>query len=409
MKTEPHKKIVVTNRLLMLNQMAGPLFRELAEDLSVKFPKKSELYTGHPDTLKFIDKIETLKITKSPSYNRKSKITRIRSWLKYTWFAFFKIIFASKGTLILIVSNPPLIGPLAWFVSKIRRLTYVVLVYDMHPDTMISFGVFREGSIPVRVWRFINKHVWEGASAVYTIGDVMAEKLAEQFDVNKTQLKYVGVIPPWADTENIKPIDKSLNPLANELGQLDCTTVLYSGNMGISHDIDSMLKAAKLLKDRVDIKFLFIGEGEKWQPAYDFVETEGLTNVQVLPFQSEARLPYTMSLGDISLVALDKGAEGLMVPSKMYYYMAAGSAVIGICQGRNDLAESLSKGDSGLTVLPGEYKKLAESILYLADNPNKLQNFKDNARASSIAHFSRQVCMKKLQTSLMSITLTARR
>ena len=84
--------------------------------------------------------------------------------------------------------------------------------------------------------------------------------------------------------------------------------------MGISHDIDSMLKAAKLLSDRKDIKFLFIGEGEKWQPAYDYVAAEGLTNVKVIPFQSEDRLPFTMALGDVSLVALDKGAEGLMVP-----------------------------------------------------------------------------------------------
>ena len=393
------------SKVLMLNQMSGPLFRELAEDISKDFSKKSELYTGHPDTLLFIDQIDRLTITKAPSYNRQSKTTRIVSWLKYTFFAFFKIIFASKETLIFVVSNPPLVGPLVWFISKIKGLTYVVLVYDMHPDTMISFGVFREDSIPVRVWRFINKHVWEGASAVYTIGDVMAEKLIEQFDVNKTQLKYVGVIPPWADTQNIKPIEKSLNPLANELGQLDCTTVLYSGNMGISHDIDSMLKAAELLKGRVDIKFLFIGEGEKWQPAYDFVEAEGLTNVQVLPFQSEDRLPYTIALGDISLVALDKGAEGLMVPSKMYYYMAAGAAVIGICQGRNDLALSLSMGDSGLTVLPGDYERLAESILYLVDNPNKLQEFKHNARASSVSQFSRQACMEKLQDSLKSINL----
>jgi len=389
----------------MLNQMAGPLFRELAEDLSINFPMKSELYTGHPDTLDFINKIDTLNITKAPLYNRKSKTTRILSWLWYTFFAFFKIIFSPKGTLVLLVSNPPFLGLIALFLSKIRNFPYVVLIYDMHPDTMVSFGVLKEGSVATRVWRSINKRVWEGASAVYTIGDIMAEKLSEQFDVNKTQLKYVGVIAPWADTEKIRPIDKSLNPLANELDQLDCITVLYSGNMGISHDIDSMLKAAKLLKDRADIKFLFIGEGEKWQPAYDFAESEGLVNVQVIPFQSEDRLPYTMALGDISLVALDKGAEGLMVPSKMYYYMAAGCAVIGICQGRNDLALSLSMGDSGLTVLPGEYEKLAEKILYLADNPSKLQEFKDNARASSISHFSRDVCMMNLKNSLKSINL----
>ena len=236
----------------------------------------------------------------------------------------------------------------------------------------------------------------------------MAEKLSTQFDVKKTKLKNIGVIPPWADSKKIKPIDKALNPLAHELNQLDCITVLYSGNMGISHDIDSMLKAAKLLSDRKDIKFLFIGEGEKWQPAYDYVAAEGLTNVKVIPFQSEDRLPFTMALGDVSLVALDKGAEGLMVPSKMYYYMAAGSAVIGICQGRNDLDETLSVSNCGLTVLPGEYKKLAESIEFLADNPDKLQNFKNNARISSINNFSRQACMERFQESLSSINLITR-
>lgn len=392
-------------KILFLNQMAGPLFRELAEDLSKNFTHKSELYTGHPDTLEHINSFEMLNITKSPLYNRKSKLTRIFSWLKYTFLAFFKVLFAQKGTLIFIVSNPPLLGPLAWFVSKIRKLPYVVLVYDMHPDTMISFGILRENSLPVRVWRYINKCVWENAAAVYTIGDVMAEKLTGQFEVNETKLKHVGVIPPWADTENIKPIEKSLNPLVNELGQLDCITVLYSGNMGISHDIDSMLKAAKILKHRQDVKFLFIGEGEKWKSAYDFVNKEQLSNVQVLPFQPEERLPYTMALGDISLVALDKGAEGLMVPSKMYYYMAAGSAVIGICQGRNDLEQCLLKGSSGLTVLPGESELLAKNILLLADDLNELKRLKENARASSIAHFSRQACMAKLENSLKSINL----
>lgn len=390
----------------MLNQMAGPLFRELAEDLAPLYELGCVLVTGHRDTLATrVDKESKLVIHPAPIYNRKSKITRVMSWLNYTVFAFFEIIFAPKGTLIFIASNPPLLGPITWFVSKIRRLPYVVLIYDMHPDTMISFGVLRKESIAVWIWRYINKQVWESSAAVYTIGDVMAENLSKQFNVNKTQLKYVGVIPPWADTENIKPIEKSLNPLANELDQLDCLTVLYSGNMGISHDIDSILKAAKSLRDRADIKFLFIGEGEKWQSAFDFVDTEGLANVQVLPFQSEARLPYTMALGDISIVALDRGAEGLMVPSKMYYYMAAGSAVIGICQGKNDLAQSLSKGSSGITVLPGEYKKLAETIIFLADNQDTLQDYKDNARASSVSHFSRKACMIKLQKSLESINL----
>jgi len=392
-------------KFLFLNQMAGPLFRELAEDLSKKLPVVSELYTGHEDTLNKTNLSSSLKVSKSPRYNRKSKLTRVLSWVNYTFFAFFKILFSSKGTVIFLVSNPPILGPIAFFICKIKRLPYVVLVYDMHPDTLISFGVLKSDSTLVKLWRNVNRHVYGNAAAVYTIGDVMADRLLTQFDVAKTQLSKVDVVPPWADTELIKPIPKKDNPLTEELHQGDCITVLYSGNMGISHDIESMLHAAKLLKGRSDIKFIFIGGGEKWQSAYDYVQVEQLSNVQVLPFQEEERLPFSMALGDISLVALDKGAEGLMVPSKMYYYMAAGSAVIGICQGRNDLEQSLIKGDSGLVVLPGDFKKLAETILLLAENPNKLKSLKENARRSSIEHYSREACMKKLVGSLKSINL----
>ena len=46
------RKTKVT-RLIMLNQMAGPLFRELAEDLAPLYEDGCLLMTGHPDTLHY--------------------------------------------------------------------------------------------------------------------------------------------------------------------------------------------------------------------------------------------------------------------------------------------------------------------------------------------------------------------
>ncbi len=161
-----------------------------------------------------------------------------------------------------------------------------------------------------------------------------------------------------------------------------------------------MLHAAQLLKDNSGIKFLFIGEGQKWQYAHDFVIEHQLTNVQVLPFQPEEKLPYTMALGDISLVALDKGAEGLMVPSKMYYYMAAGSAIVGICQGRNDLEQSLKIAECGEVTQPGNPENLANILQRLAANPEQLKSLQHNARSSSIKYFSRAGCMQSLKQSM---------
>ena len=50
---------------MMFNQMSGKLFRELAEDISIKFPERSELYMGNKETGGYIVKNNKLKISTS--------------------------------------------------------------------------------------------------------------------------------------------------------------------------------------------------------------------------------------------------------------------------------------------------------------------------------------------------------
>ena len=394
---------VRVSKILFLNQMAGPLFRELAEDLSTRFPGLSVLRTGHPDTLSIGGSTDKLLIESMPAYDRSSYLTRIFSWMKYTVRASIEMFRSDSETALFIVSNPPLLGPAAWLANKLRGLPYIVLVYDLHPDTLINFGVLKETSFAVWLWRKINRSVWNNATAVYTLGPVMAERLSRQFDAARTKKGDVGVLPPWADTEKIKPLPRGENPLNQEWMLQDKVVVLYSGNMGVSHDIDSILQAANLLRDEKKIVFLLIGEGEKWQDAVDFQSKHKLDNLMVLPFQHESRLPYTMSLADISLLALDKGAEGLMIPSKMFYYMAAGSAVIGICSGRNDVAHIIAESRCGGIIEPGNPSGLAEMIKFYASDNEKLNKFKKSARAAAVQKYSRETCMKRLTSEITSL------
>jgi len=390
-------------KILFLNQMAGPLFRELAEDLALEMPGNSTLLTGHPDTLAIGSVTSKLIISKAPAYNRRSKLFRVLSWINYSLFAFWKMLKTDSNTVIFIVSNPPFLGFFVLLVNLVKRTRYVVLVYDIHPDILISFGVLSKNSFVAKLWRSMNQRVWSRSIAVYTIGSIMAKNLTKQFNVERTKLDYVGVIPPWADTNKIKPIDKNDNPLSSELGQESKITILYSGNMGISHDIDSILQAAKILKNEKNIAFLLIGEGEKWQDAVDFQKDNDLSNLQVLPFQPEERLPYTMALADIALVALDEGAEGLMIPSKMFYYMAVGAAVVGICKGRSDMSEIVQNSRCGVIVEPKNPIKLAEVIRDLANNIEVLNGFKGRARTSAKESYSREVCAKSLVASLLPL------
>jgi colanic acid biosynthesis glycosyl transferase WcaI len=385
---------IILQHVSMFNQMAGPLFRELALEISERAESGGTLFTGHPDTLAYGTNIGSLRIHPMPAYERSSKSARAFSWFAYTLSAFFQMMSLPKGSIMIIVSNPPTLGPLAWLASILRGHRYFVLVYDLHPDTLVSFGSLSEHGLITRLWRSTNRLVWNRTEGVFTIGRRMAERLSKQFSPEITALARVEVVPPWADTESIRPRTRSENPLAKLFGVEDKTVVLYSGNMGYSHDINSILQAAELLSEHSDICFLLIGEGAKWQEANDFAQSKRLDNLKVLPFQSEERLPYTMSLADISLVALDTGAEGLMIPSKTFFYMAAGSAVIAICHGESELSDIIAEAQCGVSLSPGDPERLAQAITALAGDKNRLKSMQENSRKYCLAHHARSSCAK---------------
>lgn len=392
-----------TNNIIFLNQMAGPLFREFAEDMSLKLPKKSVLFTGHPDTLKIGSSVGKLKISRAPIYNRKSNLSKALSWINYSLFVLWKMLNTNKKTAVIISTNPPILGVLALIVNFFKKTPYVVIVYDMHLDISINFGLLNKKSFFVKLWRLINRKVWNKSVGVYTIGHFMAKNLKKQFEVKKTKLAHVGVAYPWVDTKKIKPIPKIKNPLCSKFGQKGKITILYSGNMGVTHDINSILEAAKILNGQKNISFLLFGEGERWKNAINFQKKNNLKNLQIFPFQSEEKLPYTMPLADIALVSLDIGAEGYMLPSKMFYYMSAGAAVIGICKGNNDVSKVIQSADCGMITEPNNPRKLANIIKLLSRDKKKLQNFKKKSRKTVLAKYSRKACSEKLNKEILSL------
>ena len=154
--------------ILFLNQAAGPLFRETAIDLSREYREQSILYTGHKDTLSANINIESLAISPGPPNKRNTKLSRLLSWLSYTLLAIFKVSRCSRETLIFVVSNPPILAIFVFFIAKLMRLRYVVLVYDIHPDVAINLGVVSERNPLVKLWRWANKKVGRGQS-VYSL------------------------------------------------------------------------------------------------------------------------------------------------------------------------------------------------------------------------------------------------
>ncbi len=377
---------MMKTHILFLCQSAGPLFRELAEDISKQWPV-GELFTGHPDTLK-VQQPEFMKIIPAPMYDRRSFVLRLWSWFRYLFFAFFKCLRTNKDTVLFLVS-PPLLELTAYFLKKLRNQRYVILIYDIYPDTLVNFGSLKASGIIARAWCFIYQKTWKEAEIVFTIGSQMAERLEKRFDSGKTAAGKVIVIPNWANTDWIRPLAKEENKFAQKYGQVGKLTVMYSGNLGQTHDTDTIVNVAKELKNNDSIRFMIIGEGTKKKLVEQIKAEEDLYNLTVLDLQPEEILPYSLATADIAVVTLDKGSEGLSVPGKTYYSMAAGSAMIGLCEESSEVTHTIKKHDCGFVIEPGDTKAMVKAILELLGDEEKLKRYKTNSRSAAEKFYSK--------------------
>jgi glycosyltransferase involved in cell wall biosynthesis len=374
--------------LLILNQMAGPMTWELAEDLG-KALGAVALLTGHPDTLTKQD--EHVQMYAAIPYYRGSFARRALSWLQYWLQAFCWLWRWPKATPMLLFSNPPILVWLGWLMYHLRGQRYAIMVHDVYPDVLVRMGTFPEKHWLMSSWRWLNRHAYEHAELVMTLGEYMAATLAQQFNSACTKAGQIEVIPPWVDIDVIKPIPKAENWFAQKYNQVDKLTVMYSGNMGIGHDIETMLEAARQLRHCDEIHFMFIGAGPKWKLVEEAVKNESLLNITLLGWQPEEVIPYSLASADVALVSLEPGFEGVMVPSKGGYAMAAGSNLLLLSNGQNELRLWIERYELGAVVEPGDSQKVTNYLLSLYGYPEKVNDHRKYVYQIAQRKFSREI------------------
>ncbi len=389
-----------TPSLLILNQMAGPMTWELAEDLGNELGCVA-LLTGHPDTL--VKTAPGVLLHAAPAYQRGSFTRRAFSWVLYMLRAFFWLWRFPRTTPVLLFSNPPILCWLGWLMRLLRGQKYAVMVHDIYPDVLVRLQGMPEKHPLIRAWRWLNRRAYNRAQVVMTLGEYMAENLARQFDPTRTPAGKVEVVYPWVDTERIKPIPKEENWFAQKYGQVGKLTVMYSGNMGLGHDIETMVEAARLLKDEPDIHFMFIGAGPKWQMVKKAIEKHELSNISLLEWQMEEKLPYSLATADISLMSLEQRIEGMAIPSKAIYSLAAGSALVGLGKKDNDISVIVDKYHCGVNIVPGDVKGLADALTDFYKSPNFMDSCKENAHLISESIFSRNINVKRMASLLSEL------
>jgi colanic acid biosynthesis glycosyl transferase WcaI len=259
---------------------------------------------------------------------------------------------------------------------------------DVYPDVAIDLNYFKAGGMTDRVTSWLADFPRRRADGIIALGECMKRRLVDR-GVDAT---HIFVADNWADGTAIQPI-----PRSDETAPL---VLLYSGNLGLAHDLETLSHAMLELKDDDRFRFVFVGSGGRQQELTSLIVAHSLRFVDVRPYVERTGLGESLSAGDIGLVTQRDVCCGSVVPSKVYGLLAAGRPILFVGPREATPACIVRRFDCGWHVDCGDAAALTQLLLHLADHPEKVTRAGRNARNALLQHFDLPIGVARLASIL---------
>lgn len=181
----------------------------------------------------------------------------------------------------------------------------------------------------------------------------------------------------------------------------DRLKVLFVGSMVPLHGIDTILSAAKILSERLDIEFVLVGDGQDGYKVDEFISSGAGINIRwYRDWIAESEVASMIVQSDICLGVFSSELKAQRVcPFKMYLYGYIGKPII---TGRTTWATSNPSGflltdcDSG--------KNLADTIEWLAINRDQLSFWGVEAKRFYSENLTNTIAMSKMLDCVKHLT-----
>lgn len=392
---------------------AGQLLLDLCEDL-VTAGYTVKVITGNPTEIpkekqkrnvlrkENYKGIEIIRL-RNTTFSKYRMIGRVLNYLTFHFLVYLNVLFCERPDLIFVSSTPPFIS-FSGLVLKIFKGSKVIYnVQDLFPDLAVELGKLKNRQF-IGFLKKLSELIVRKVDKVIVVGEYMERKiraeLLRETSESASANDHIITIQNWADGNKLKVLeDKEAenNYLKKKWGLEGKFVVLYSGNIGYLHEFDTIIAAAESLakEGTREIVFVFIGEGIKKSYIKEKVRRKELNNVLFFPYQPREMLTYSLGLANVSLVTLEKGFEGMVVPSKIYGILASGRPVIAVVGGESEIVEIIREGKCGRVIKIGDYQALTDGIMGYYKDRKKCRADGLNGRRYFEEKFDRKIATRK--------------
>lgn len=309
---------------------------------------------------------------KSCQYKKTAGLSRIWSDVQFHYRLVRLAKRFEKPDVVVATTFPLFFNPLLKYCHK-HGIKYITEVLDWWPDDFVDFGLIGEKN-PVMKYLFkvAKRNYADSDASVFSLGGCFKyfeDKGWDKAHGGPVDLSHVFYINNGVD---LNDFNNWKNQFTIEDADLvsDKKRIIYLGSIRYANNVEQLVKAAEILKERKDVEFLIYGDGDDREPLINYCKAQNLDNVKFKDKWIDPKyVPFVLSQSYISILnyTASFGKYGIS-SSKMFQYMASGKPIVCNVEIMYSPIEKYQIGISRNMTSAQDYADALLSILNLSDD-----------------------------------------
>ena len=389
----------------------APLMTELAEGLVTRghevrvvtgmpnYPQR-QIYDGYRGKLYATEEKNGVIIQRSYVWIRPKPglMGRILLDGSFALTSFFQALNGWRPDVILLTAPPLPVSVPAALLGWLRNCPVVLNLQDILPEAAVHTGLLKN-KLVIRVFELLEQFAYRTASRVSVITDGFVDNLVSK-GVPKDK---ITCISNWVDVNFVRPLPKKNNPFRAAHQLDDKFVVLYSGNIGLTQGLETVVEAAKHLRHIPDIAFVIVGESKALEELQKRCQASGVDNVLLLPLQPRDKLPEMLAAADVGLIVQKRNMISFNMPSKIQVVLASGRPIVASVPPAGTAAKAVRQSRGGLVVTPEDPTALASAIQDLYNNPDKVERLGKLGRQFAIDRYAFEQALDRYEALFVEV------
>lgn len=328
-----------------------------------------------------------------------NKAKRVLNYISFPFMAWLTRACAKKQyDFVLAFQYSPILMVLpALRIARKQKIPVLIWAFDLWPEDLLSGG-FERSSLVFRFMKSVSAKIYERADCIAVTSRGFVDYFADYLHLENLNVVW---LPQFAEEifEEM-PFTSKLNP---------STTILtFAGNVGGNQSVETIVRAAALLPDQVDLEVHIVGSGSHLQECKRLV---GELDAKKVCFDGRLplnKMPSVYQESSAMLLTLAKPCGDSLVPvytvpRKVQSYLAAKKPVI--CSVDGAAAEIIANAESGIVCGAEDPAALAAAMVQFAELPEEEKcQMASNAWAAYQGNYSRACFYERLERIISSLT-----